>query len=139
MKAAKPIAAGLLLFLAAAQVRAEYRTVLIQVAQVKDKVLVTIHSDEKKERKSAISVDEAVKAISAIQGWGSSVGVYVTGDRPPRGDRRKMFAAIDSNPWLELEYFGREVPKKVGDHFLPAKTGEVRRFPHGSPTLAAVE
>jgi WD40 repeat protein len=133
MKSAKLILAGTLLLLPAAQVCAEYRTVLIQVTHVKNKVVVTIHSDEKKERKSAISVDEAVKVISAMQGWGSSVGVYVAADRNlPRGDRQKLFAAIDGNPWLELEYFGRAVPKNVGDHFLPANAGEVLRFPHGS-------
>jgi hypothetical protein len=118
----KSILTGLVLFLVVSQARAEYRTVLVQVKQDQDKkASVTIHSDEKKEQKSAVSVDEAVKVIAEMKGWGSTVGVYVTSDRGgPRADLKKLLGAINDNAWLELEYFGRDFPKVVGDHFLKA-------------------
>jgi len=121
MQVLKPILAGLALLFATSQVRAEYRTVLIQVKQDKEKkkTTVTIHSDEEKEQKTAISVDEAVKILANMKGWGSSVGVYIAAERLlEREDRKKLLDAVDDNIWLELEYFGREVPKNVADHFL---------------------
>jgi hypothetical protein len=120
MKVVKAILAGLAFLLVVSQAHAEYRTVLIQVQQDKDKkVSVTIHSDEKKEQKSAASVDEAVKVIGDMKGWGSAVGVYVTSDRGIRSDDLKtVLGAILDNSRLDLVYFGREVPKVVGDHFL---------------------
>ena len=122
MTPVKVILAGLALLFVVSQTRAEYRTVLVQVKQDKDKnVSVTIHSDEKKEQKSAASMADAVKLIAEMQGWGSGVGVYVTCDKSvPRPDVKKLLAAINDNAWLDLEYFGREVPKTVGDHFLKA-------------------
>jgi uncharacterized protein (TIGR03066 family) len=75
-------------------------------------------------------VDDAVKAIGQMKGWGSKVGVYVTGERGIRGDPlKKLLGAVNENHWLELEYFGREVPKVVGDHFLKAAQGAVRPTP----------
>jgi uncharacterized protein (TIGR03067 family) len=120
MKPVHRILAALALSLAASQAHAEYRTVLVQVRQNKDKnTTVAIHSDEKKEQKAAVSVDEAVRIIGEMQGWGSSVGVYVVSDRSvPRADSKKLLAAVNDNHWLDLEYFGREVPKVIGDHFL---------------------
>ncbi|MBM3995283.1 MAG: hypothetical protein FJ303_14190 [Planctomycetes bacterium] len=118
----KPVLAGLTLFLIAAQAHAEYRTVLIQIKHGKDRRLsVSIYSDEKKEQRSAISVDEAVKLLKAMQGWGSSVGVYVTSDgRIPSPELKKLLVAITDNAWLDLVYYGNEVPRVVGDHFLKA-------------------
>jgi hypothetical protein len=112
--------AGLVLLFAASHAHAEYRTVLVQIKQNKDKnTAVTIHSDEKKEQKAAVSVDEAVKIIGEMKGWGSSVGVYVVSDRSvSRADSNKLLTAVNDNHWLALEYFGRDVPKVVGDHFL---------------------
>lgn len=115
MKPVKPILAGLVLLLVVSQIHAESRAVFIQVKQDKEKVSVTIHSDEKKEQRSGTSVDDAVKVIREMKGWGSVVGVYITSNRRiPRADRKKLFAAIDDNSWLELEYFGRDVPKMIG-------------------------
>src|SRR5262245_18844098 len=79
MKPVKPILAGLALLVLASQAHAEYRTVLVQVKQDKDKkASVTIYSDEKKDQQCAASVDEAVTVIGDMKGWGSTVGVYVT-------------------------------------------------------------
>src|SRR5262249_52015545 len=79
----------------------------------------TIYSDEKEENQSGISVDEAAKLIGKLRGWGSSVGVYITTDgRADRTDLRKLFAPVFDNIHLELVYFGDEMPKVVGDHFL---------------------
>jgi len=69
MKPMKPFLAGLALLLVASQAHAEYRTVLVRVKQDMDKkTSVTIHSDEKKEQKSAVSVGEAVKIIGEMKG-----------------------------------------------------------------------
>jgi uncharacterized protein (TIGR03066 family) len=121
----RPILAGLAVLVVVSQTRAEYRTVLVQVKQDKEKkASVAIHSDEKKEQQSAVSVEEAVKVIGAMKGWGSQVGVYVTSDRAISGaELKKLLAAVNDNPWLELEYFGREVPKVVADHFLKVAQG----------------
>ena len=114
------ILAGLTVLAVVSQTHAEYRTVLVQVKQDKDhKASVAIHSDEKKEQRSAVSVDDAVKVIGEMKGWGSRVGVYVTSERAvPRADLKKLLAAVNDNPWLDLEYFGREVPRVVADHYL---------------------
>ncbi|MCI0683293.1 MAG: hypothetical protein L0Y71_14415 [Gemmataceae bacterium] len=116
----KPTFAGLILLLVVSQAHAEYRTVLVQIDQDKDKnARVTIHSDEKKEQNSRVSVDEAAKVLRQMEGWGSAVGVYVASERGVRrDDRKKVLDAIHANLWLELEYYGREVPKVVGDYFL---------------------
>jgi uncharacterized protein (TIGR03066 family) len=121
----KPILAGLVVLLVVSQARAEYRTVLIQLKQGPDKkASVTIHSDEKQEQKSAASVDDAVKVIGAMRGWGSQVGLYITSDRAiPSADLKKLLAAVLDNPWLQLEYFGHATPKVVADHFLKAAPG----------------
>jgi hypothetical protein len=122
----KPLVVGLTLLLSAGQANAEYRTVLIQVKQDKDrKTVVTISSDEAKERKSGISPDEAAKVIAGMRGWGSAVGVYVVSERDvARGDQKKLLAAISDNFWLDLVSSGREVPKHVRDHFLKPADGK---------------
>jgi uncharacterized protein (TIGR03066 family) len=124
----KLILAGLAVLVVVSQTHAEYRTVLVQVKQDKDKkASVAIHSDEKKEQKSAVSVDDAVKVIGEMKGRGSQVGVYLSPDRAvPGADLKKLLAAVNDNPWLDLEYFGREVPKVVADHFLKAVQGPIR-------------
>jgi hypothetical protein len=118
--------ATLALFLFASHASAETRVVLIQTKQDKDqKTTVTIHSAEKKEQRSAISVEEAVKVIAGMEGWGSLVYVYVAPDgNLPRADRQKLFAAIDENAWLDLKYYGPEVPKRIADIFLKGQRPE---------------
>jgi hypothetical protein len=115
----KPLVVGLTLLLAAGQASAEYRTVLIQVKQDKDrKTVVTISSDEAKERKSAISPDEAVKVIAGMRGWGSAVGVYVVSDRTVSpADYKKVLTAIRANWWLGVVYSDHVMPKYLWDHF----------------------
>jgi hypothetical protein len=117
----------LALLLVVSQAHAESRTVLVQVKQDKDKkASVTIYSDEKKEQRSAVSVDEAVRVIGDMKGWGSSVGVYVTSDQSvSRSNSKRLLAAINDNPWLQLEYLGHEVPKVVGDHFLKREAKQI--------------
>jgi hypothetical protein len=126
VKPVQPILAGLAVLLLVTPARAESRTVLVRVQRDGDrKVSVTIYSDEDRDRRSAVAADEAVKTIAAMRGWGSTVGVYVTADRGTRGDDlRRVLGAIQDNHWLELEYFGREVPKVVGDHFLKRPAGK---------------
>jgi hypothetical protein len=116
----KPILAGLALLFVVAPAHAEYRTVLVRVTRDKDqKASVTIYSDDKTDQRSAASADDAAEAIGGMSGWGSAVGVYVKADRGVRReDLKKLLGAIQDNPRLDLEYFGREVPKVVGDHFL---------------------
>src|SRR5215469_14903723 len=114
------ILAGLTVLVLVVQAHAEYRTVFIQVKQDKEKkASVTIHSDEKKEQKSAASVVDAVKVIGEMKGWRSQVGVYITAERTiPGADVKRLLAAVNDNLWLDLEYFGREIPTIVEDHFL---------------------
>jgi hypothetical protein len=116
----KPFLAGLVVFVVATQSPAEYRTVLIQITHDKEnKASVAIHSDEKNEQKSAVSLDDSVKLLCDIKGSGSQVGVYVIPDRAvPRAGLKKLLAAINDNPSLTLEYFGHDVPKEVAEHFL---------------------
>jgi uncharacterized protein (TIGR03067 family) len=120
MKPVKAILAGLALLLVVSQAPAEYRTVLVQVKRDKDrKVAVAIYSDVKEEQKSAVCVNEAVKVLRSMRGWGSSVGVYVTSDgRMARADLKKLLGAVTDNIHLDLVYFGDRVPRVVGDHFL---------------------
>jgi hypothetical protein len=110
----------LALLFSSAVARAESRTVLIQIKKDKGgKTVVAIHSDVRKEQKKAVSVDEAVKVIAGMKGWGSMVGAYVQWDRSaPRGDVKKLLGAILDNIWLDLHHFGPDVPSVVGDHFL---------------------
>ena len=114
------IFSSLALVFVVAQARAEYRTIFILVKQGENKKLsVTIHSDDVKDRKAAVGVDEAVKAITGLEGWGSGVGIHIPSERGVRGDELKnLLVAITDNHWLELESFGRTVPKQIGDHFL---------------------
>src|SRR5262249_26155637 len=111
MKCAKGIVAALALLTLVSQARADSRSVLVQVKQGQDrKVLVTIHSDDAAERKSAAAVDEAVKAIADMKSWGH-VGVYVVAEgNVSSDDLKKLLGAVIDNPWLDLEYFGRMVP-----------------------------
>jgi hypothetical protein len=119
----KPVQAVLIGFVfvwIAGPARAESRTVLIQIKQDGEKrSVVTIHSDDAKERRSTIAVDEAVKVVTDMRGWGSSVGIYISFDHNvPRESRRALLAAINTNIWLDLQYFGPGIPQEVGDHFL---------------------
>jgi hypothetical protein len=129
VKRLSTILGGVALLLFASEVRAEYRTVLVRVTQDKEKkASVTIHSDEKKEQKSAVSVDIAVKVLAEMEGWGSTVGVYAVCDKSiGRDDVKKLLGAVHENAWLELEYFGRDgkgIPKAVVEHFLPGAEKE---------------
>jgi hypothetical protein len=119
MRCATAAIASLALLLAVSQARAECRTVLIQVKQEMGRASITIHSDDKKDRRSSVSLPEAVKAIKGMTGWGSSVGVYVTSDKGVRQeDLKKLFDAIEGNFWLDLTQSGGEIPKHLRDHFL---------------------
>jgi hypothetical protein len=120
MKPVKANLAGLALLLVVSQAPAEYRTVLVQVKRDKDrKLAVAVSSDEKKEQKAGVSVDEAVRVLGAMRGWGSSVGVYVVSDGSmARAELKKLLRAITGNIHLDLVYFGDRVPRVVGDHFL---------------------
>jgi hypothetical protein len=138
MKFANSILAAVAVFLVVAQAHAEYRTVLVQIKQDKDKnISVTIYSDEKKEQKTDVSVDDAAKVIGAMEGWGSQVGVYVVSAQgTPRAHLKKLLVALSGNPWLELEYFGREAPKVVADHFLKASAGPKPKPWAGEPVAS---
>jgi hypothetical protein len=118
------ILAGVAVLLVVAQAPAEYRTVLVQVKRSPEKkTTVTIHSDEKKEQMSGAPVEDALKVLGQMKGWGSQVGVYVTAERAIAGaDLKKLLSAVLDNPRLELMYFGPDVPAVVANHFL--KTAE---------------
>lgn len=136
MKTALTLAA---VFALSAPALAESRSVLIVVSHGKDgKSTVTVHSDDKGDRREAAMVGEACKAVSEMRGWGSTVNVYVVTDRPLAGtDRKALFDAIDANAWLDLSYYGRQPPKNLANHFLkPAKRV---RDPEGDDSPAAVE
>jgi hypothetical protein len=115
----KQIVAALALLFLVSPARADSRKVLVQVKQGEDmKTLVTIHSDDAAERKSAVSVDEAVKALASMKSWGYA-GVYVVAEGNIRGDDlKKLLGAVIDNHWVHLKYFGHQVPKVVGDYFL---------------------
>jgi hypothetical protein len=135
MKLATTIIAGMVLVLFAGSARAESRTVLIRIKPDKDqKPLVTIYSDAKTEQKSSISVEEAIKVIAVMKGWGSSVGVYIwTESRLPGDARGKLFKAIDDNVWLVLEYFGRQSPKTIADYFIKDEPKTTKPEPSPAP------
>ena len=119
MNAVKAVLVALALLVLAAPGRAEYRTVLVQVKQENGKAAVTIHSDDKKDRRSAVSVDEAVKALGAMTGWGSGVGVYVASAEGVREeDLKRLHAAVKGNIWLSLMQARGEAPQRLRNHFL---------------------
>jgi hypothetical protein len=99
---------------------AESRSVLLVATHDKDgKVTVTIHSDDRPDRRDAVTVAEACQSVAAMKGWGSSVNVYVVADRKlERKDRKALFDAVDANHWLDLSYYGPEAPKSLAEHFL---------------------
>jgi hypothetical protein len=101
-------------------VLAESRSVLAVITHDKGGMAkVTVHSDDKRDRRQEVAVDEACKAVAAMKGWGSMVNVYVVTDRPlSQADRKALFVAIDANHWLDLSYYGREAPRNLTDHFL---------------------
>lgn len=120
MKRFHPVYTVFAFLILLSQARAESRSVLIQIKQGEDrKPVVTIHSDDATDRRVGASVDEAVKAIGGMKGWGSTVTVSVTAERGIRGDTvKKVLGAVCDNGWLDLEFFGGEAPKGVADYFL---------------------
>jgi hypothetical protein len=99
---------------------AESRSVLIVVTHDKDGMAtVSVYSDDARDRRTAVTVGEACKAVAGMKGWGSAVGVYVVTDRAmARKDRRALFDAIDDNLWLDLTSYGTETPKHLAEYFL---------------------
>src|SRR5262245_37854912 len=99
MKLLVSLAASAAFSFCAPQARAESRSVLIVIAHDKDrKAKVTIYSDDKQDRREGVTVEEAVKSIGEMRGWGSIVFVAVVTDRGlARKDRKQLFAAIDDN------------------------------------------
>lgn len=59
MKCLSATVASLAVLLAATPACGEYRAVLVQVKQEKGKAVVTIRSDDRKDRRAAASLDEA--------------------------------------------------------------------------------
>jgi hypothetical protein len=120
MKLLTPLAIGFALIVTAFQARAESRSVLVVVSHDKDgNAKVSIHSDDKMDRREAVTVDAACKTVVDMKGWGSTVNVFIVTDRVlARKDRKALFDTIDANHWLDLSYYGREAPKNLTDHFL---------------------
>jgi len=82
---------------------AEYRTIAVEVARAKDKsAKVTIHSEAKAEKKTAISIAEATEILEKVTGWGSGVGVAVVIDGVQLKDYLPLLQAIAENIWLDL-------------------------------------
>jgi len=82
---------------------AEYRAIAVEVARAKDKsVKVTIHSEAKAEKKTAISIAEATEILEKATGWGSGVGVAVVIDGAQLKDYLPLLQAIAKNVWLDL-------------------------------------
>jgi hypothetical protein len=116
---------------------AESRGVAIVLTRDKDKITkVSIHSDVKEEKKTDIPLDEAVKIVVKMEGWGSSVMVCMVANQtvglgqsdgvPPLGEVLKLLKAIEENRWLKLDYL-RIGDAKGGDakldHFIEATKG----------------
>lgn len=99
---------------------AESRSVLIVVTHDRDaKATVSVYSDDTEDRRAAVTVGEACKAVSGMKGWGSIVSVHVVTDRAmAKKDRRALFDAIDDNLWLDLTSYGTETPKHLAEYFL---------------------
>jgi len=117
---------------------AETRGVAIILKRDKENgTLVTIHSDVKEEKKSDISLAEAVKIVEKMQGWGSSVMICIVADQnlklgladgiPDLADVRKLLDTVEKNVWLQLCYL-RIGDAKGGDdlvkHFIEATKGK---------------
>jgi uncharacterized protein (TIGR03067 family) len=97
---------------------AESRSVLVVVTHKAGKASVTIHSDDKVDRRRDVTVADACKAVAAMRGWGSSVNVYLVTDRAlSRADRQALFDAIDGNVILALDHYGRQAPTHIAEHF----------------------
>ena len=137
MSAVRPFAAVIAVSLISTSAFAETRGVAILLKRDKEKgTLVTIHSDVKEEQKSDAPLDEGVKIVERMQGWGSAVLVCVVADQSPRlglsdgvpelSELRKLLKAIDENVWLSLAYL-RIGDAKSGDelveHFIKATGG----------------
>lgn len=128
----------LLAAVAASSALAETRGVAIVLKRDKEKgMLVTIHSDVKEEKQSDIPLDEAVKVVARMKGWGSSVMVCIVADQSPRlgladgipqlPELRKLLEAVDENEWLSLVYL-RIGNAKGGDdlvqHFIKSTSSK---------------
>ena len=91
------------------------------------------HSDEKKEQVHEIQMADAAKIVAKMEGWGSSVAVYVELQEITGSELKALLLAIVKNPWLDLEYFGPDIPKHIATRFVtrepvgetkPEKRGE---------------
>ena len=133
------VGVGLLLsLLAVSSAIAETRGVAVILKRDKEKgTLVTIHSDVKEEKKSDISLADAVKIVEKMEGWGSVVMVCIVADQNPRlglsdgipelSEVQKLLKAVEKNIWLSLVYL-RIGDAKGGDdmvkHFIEATSGK---------------
>jgi hypothetical protein len=105
------------LALAASRASAETRSILIRVTVNGDKTEVTVHSEEKKDRREKVTAAEAAKAIAAAQGWGSVVNVYVAADEGVKGaDLKKVLDAAKGNVWCKLHPVN-DVPQRISEVF----------------------
>jgi hypothetical protein len=137
----KPALALVAVLTLTAPALAESRSVLVVVTHDKDgKAIITVHSDDKVDRREATTVDEACKAVAGMKGWGSVVSVYVVIDHPlSRKNRKALFDAIDANAWLNLSYYGPEAPKNLADYFLKPKPVPAPAKPPAAEPMTKVD
>lgn len=96
------------LALAASRASAETRSILIRVTVNGDKAEVTVHSEEKKDRR---------EKVTAAEGWGSVINVYVAADKGVKdADLKKVLDAARGNHWCKLHPVG-EVPRRIRESF----------------------
>ena len=136
----KPVLTLAVVLILTAPALAESQSVLVVVTHDKDgKATLTVHSDDKHDRRAIATLDEACKAVAGMKGWGSTVHVYVVTDRSlARKDRKALFDAIEANAWLDLSYYGPEAPKNLTDYFLKHAPAPAKD-PVPAPAAAADE
>lgn len=94
-----------LIFLCSASAHAEFRIIGVRVTRdTNSKVHVSIASDEAKEKRNDITIDEAATILREAEGWGSSVIVGIFAHDAPLQDYLPLLKAISDNAWLELAF-----------------------------------
>ena len=111
---------------------AETRSVMIRFESGNGQpTRVSIWSDVKSECRHSVPLDEALKVVREMEGWGSAVLVFVVSENfISAGELKQLAAAIEKSLWLELTYLHaglklgltNDVAKRMEAKLPPPKT-----------------
>ena len=96
---------------------AETRIIAVQITRATNaEIRVSIHSDEKEENKTDLTIEQANTILQNAKGWGSTVLVGVIAHDVPLREYLPLLKTISENVWFQLALVEGEGPDFIREN-----------------------